>query len=73
MQSDLRYVSYRWSKHEIAKIGPFKEGYAVTKFKNINSAGGAGADSSGNHVDTDLAIIRLAEVSYAESYVEVGW
>ncbi len=60
--------------YEMAKIGPFKEGYAVTKFKNINSAGGAGADSSGNHVDTDLAIIRLAEVllNYAESYVRGG-
>ena len=60
--------------YEMAKIGPFKEGYAVTKFKNINSAGGAGADSSGNHVDTDLAIIRLAEVllNYAEAYVRGG-
>ena len=60
--------------YEMAKVYPFKEGYAVTKFKNINSAGGAGADSSGNHVDTDLAIIRLAEVllNYAEAHVRGG-
>ena len=32
--------------YEMAKIGPFKEGYAVTKFKNINSAGGAGDAST---------------------------
>lgn len=60
--------------YEMAKVGPFKEGYAVTKFKNLTSSGVAGADSSGNHVDTDLAIIRLAEVllNYAEAFVRGG-
>jgi hypothetical protein len=55
--------------YEMAKVAPFKEGYGVTKFKNVDVNGNAGSDSSGDHVDTDLAIIRLAEVylNYAEA------
>jgi len=57
--------------YEMEKIPPFSEGYAVTKFRNVDINGAAGSDSSGNHVDTDLAIIRLAEVylNYAEAAV----
>jgi hypothetical protein len=60
--------------YEMAKIGPFKEGYGVTKFRNVDINGTAGSDSSGNHVDTDLAIIRLAEVylNYAEAAAKSG-
>jgi hypothetical protein len=60
--------------YEMAKVPVFKEGYAVTKFKNVNINGNAGSDSSGNHVDTDLSIIRLAEVylNYAEAVVNGG-
>jgi hypothetical protein len=60
--------------YEMAKIGPFSEGYAVTKFRNVDINGAAGSDSSGNHVDTDLAIIRLAEVylNYAEAAAKSG-
>ncbi len=59
---------------EIAKIPPFKEGYAVTKFKNIDSNGNAGSDATGNFVDTDLALIRLAEIylNYAEATLRGG-
>ena len=55
--------------YEMEKVAPFKEGYGVTKFRNVDINGTAGSDSSGNHVDTDLAIIRLAEVylNYAEA------
>jgi hypothetical protein len=60
--------------YETEKSGPFKEGYTITKFKNIDSSGSAGSDSSGNHVDTDLPIIRVAEVmlNYAEAYARGG-
>ena len=60
--------------YETEKIGPFSEGYAVTKFKNVDITGAAGSDSSGDHVDTDLALIRLAEVylNYAEAAVKSG-
>ena len=60
--------------YEIAKIPPFKEGYAVAKFKNVDVNGNPGSDSSGDHPDTDLPIIRLAEVylNYAEAIARVG-
>ncbi|HER40938.1 MAG TPA: RagB/SusD family nutrient uptake outer membrane protein [Salinimicrobium catena] len=46
----------------------FTDGYAVTKFKNVDSDGNPGSDESGNFVDTDLPLIRLAEIylNYAE-------
>jgi hypothetical protein len=60
--------------YEIAKVSVWKEGYAVSKYKNVDVNGKAGSDSSGNHVDTDLAIIRLAEVylNYAEAVTKGG-
>ena len=60
--------------YEMEKVAPFKEGYGVTKFRNVDTTGTAGSDSSGNHVDTDLSIIRLAEVylNYAEAAVKGG-
>jgi starch-binding outer membrane protein, SusD/RagB family len=60
--------------YEIEKIPKFTEGYAVTKFKNITANGSPGSDSSGDHVDLDLPIIRLAEVylNYAEAVVNNG-
>lgn len=46
----------------------FTDGYAVTKFTNIDSQGNQGKDESGEFVDTDLPLIRLAEIylNYAE-------
>jgi len=60
--------------YEMAKVPKFSEGYAVSKFKNVDVNGNSGSDSSGDHVDTDLAIIRLAEVylNYAEAVVNGG-
>jgi len=59
---------------EIASIPPFKEGYAVTKFKNVDSNGNPGHDLSGNFVDTDLPLIRLPEIylNYAEATLRGG-
>ncbi|MFD1017364.1 RagB/SusD family nutrient uptake outer membrane protein [Winogradskyella rapida] len=59
---------------EIGSIPPFAEGYAVTKFKNIDSNGNQGSDSSGDFVDTDLPVIRLAEIylNYAEAHLRGG-
>lgn len=55
--------------YEMAKIPKFTEGYAVTKFRNVDVSGNAGSDSSGDHVDMDIPILRLAEVylNYAEA------
>tara|TARA_R110001583_G_scaffold142294_1_gene294566 strand:+ start:4798 stop:6387 length:1590 start_codon:yes stop_codon:yes gene_type:complete len=59
---------------EIASIPPFKEGYAITKFKNVDTNGNAGSDTGGDFVDTDLPLIRLAEIylNYAEASLRGG-
>jgi hypothetical protein len=59
---------------EIEVIPRFNNGYAVKKFRNVDSNGNAGSDTSGNMVDTDLALIRLAEIylNYAEASLRGG-
>ena len=60
--------------YEMAKIPKFTEGYGVTKFRNVDVNGNAGSDSSGDHVDMDIPIIRLAEIylNYAEAVARGG-
>ncbi|MDB9886736.1 RagB/SusD family nutrient uptake outer membrane protein, partial [Flavobacteriaceae bacterium] len=60
--------------YEMAKIPKFTEGYGVTKFRNVDTNGNPGSDSSGDHVDMDLPIIRLAEIylNYAEAVTRGG-
>ncbi|PHQ31339.1 RagB/SusD family nutrient uptake outer membrane protein [Leeuwenhoekiella nanhaiensis] len=52
----------------------FTDGYAITKFKNIDSQGAAGSDAGGDFVDTDLPLIRVAEIylTYAEAVLRGG-
>ena len=59
---------------DIQDITSFSEGYAVTKFKNIKSDGTQGSDTAGDFVDTDLPLIRLAEIylNYAEATLRGG-
>ncbi|MGV3538644.1 MAG: RagB/SusD family nutrient uptake outer membrane protein [Rufibacter sp.] len=59
---------------EIENIGTFTDGYAVTKYKNIKSTGGAGSDPAGVHPDTDYPMFRLADayLMYAEAVVRGG-
>ncbi|MDO6388821.1 RagB/SusD family nutrient uptake outer membrane protein [Pontibacter sp. BT731] len=59
---------------EIADIFTFTEGYPITKYKNVNRAGQAGSDPSGNHPDTDFPMFRLADVylMYAEAVLRGG-
>ncbi|PID67805.1 MAG: RagB/SusD family nutrient uptake outer membrane protein [Flavobacteriia bacterium] len=59
---------------EIEDLAQFNQGYAVTKFKNIDSNGQPGNDATGNFVDTDLPVIRLAEIylNYAEAVLRGG-
>ncbi|WP_018674892.1 RagB/SusD family nutrient uptake outer membrane protein [Riemerella columbina] len=54
---------------EINNIGDFADGYPLIKFKNVTKAGVAGKDSSGNFVDTDFPMFRLADayLMYAEA------
>ena len=54
-------------------LGQFAQGYAVTKYRNITSAGAVGSDAS-NFVDTDYPMFRLADVylMYAEAVLRRG-
>ena len=73
--TDKRAMFYTdGQEYEINDITKFVQGYAITKFKNVTSAGKAGKDPSGNYADTDLALIRLAEVylNAAEAAVATG-
>lgn len=53
---------------EIKDVGNFQEGYAVQKFSNLTKDGVPGSDKSGDFVDTDFPIFRLADayLMYAE-------
>lgn len=59
---------------EINNIGNFNDGYAITKWKNVTSAGEPGSDTSGSFPDTDFPMFRLAEfyLTYAEAVVRGG-
>lgn len=59
---------------EMASLGVFRDGWAVQKWKNVTSTGQAGSDATGTHVDTDIPLMRLADVylMYAEAVVRGG-
>ncbi|TRZ43300.1 RagB/SusD family nutrient uptake outer membrane protein [Robertkochia solimangrovi] len=52
----------------------FGEGYALTKFSNVKSDGSGGNDTTGEFTDTDIPLIRTAEIylNYAEAAVRSG-
>jgi len=74
--SDARAMFYTDGQSlEINKIAnTFTDGYAVRKFSNIKSNGEQGSDAGGDFVDTDLPLIRLAEIylTYAEAVLRGG-
>jgi hypothetical protein len=55
-------------------LNNFNDGYAVTKYKNINQAGQAESDPTGQFVNTDFPVFRLADVylMYAEAVLRAG-
>ncbi len=57
---------------EIENIGEFTEGYAITKWKNVSSAGVPGKNNE--FVDIDFPMLRLADVylMFAEAAVRTG-
>lgn len=52
----------------------FGDGYAVEKFRNVDVNGNQGSDSSGDFVDTDFPMFRLADayLMYAEVTLRGG-
>lgn len=59
---------------EINDISKFTDGYAVTKYKNVDVNGNPGSDPTGDFPDTDFPMFRLADayLMYAEAVVENG-
>ncbi len=59
---------------EIDDVFNFTNGYAITKYKNVDVNGVAGSDASGNWVDNDFPMFRLADVylMYAEAVKRGG-
>ena len=59
---------------EIPQIENFANGYAIRKFRNVTVDGEQGSDRTGEHVDTDFPLFRLADVylMYAEATLRGG-
>jgi starch-binding outer membrane protein, SusD/RagB family len=71
--TDTRAMFYTSGQSlEIADLSTFTDGYAVTKFTNMKSAGGAGSNAT--YPDTDYPVFRLADVylMYAEAVLRGG-
>ncbi len=58
----------------ISDIFTFTDGFAVTKYRNVDSNGRPGSDASGDHPDTDFPMFRLADayLMYAEAVLRGG-
>lgn len=73
---DMRGMFYTDGQSlEIESIPPFSNGYAITKFKNIDSNGNPGNGTGQDlRTDNDLPLIRLAEIylNYAEASLRGG-
>lgn len=59
---------------DIADVSTFTEGFAVAKYRNVDTLGNQGSDSSGDHTDIDFPMFRLADVylMYAEAVLRGG-
>lgn len=59
---------------EIRDLSNFRDGFAVTKFRNITTSGEAGSDETGEFVDTDFPMFRLADayLMFAEAHLRGG-
>jgi len=71
--SDKRKMFYTAGQaKDITDMFNFNHGYAVTKWKNVKSTGGAGVNAT--HPDTDQPIFRLADayLMYAEAVLRGG-
>ena len=59
---------------DIEEVGPFNQGYAVAKYRNVDVDGNPGSDASGDHTDIDFPMFRLADayLMYAEATLRGG-
>lgn len=58
----------------IADVSNFNNGFAITKYRNVDVNGNPGSDASGNHTDIDFPMFRLADayLMYAEANLRGG-
>lgn len=56
---------------DINNVSVFTDGYALTKYRNVDVNGNPGSDTSGDHTDIDFPMFRLADayLMYAEAVV----
>ena len=59
---------------EIEDVSSFTDGYSISKWKNLDVDGNPGKDQTGDFVDTDFPIFRLADayLMYAEIFLRGG-
>ena len=59
---------------DITTIATFTDGYALSKYRNVDVDGNPGSDNSGNHTDIDFPMFRLADayLMYAEAALRGG-
>lgn len=72
---DQRALFYtKGQTKEINNTSTFTEGYAVEKFRNVDVNGKQGSDPTGDIVDTDFPMFRLADayLMYAEAFIRGG-
>lgn len=74
--TDKRAMFYTDGQNEEINtiLNDFNDGYAITKYKNINQAGQAESDPTGQFVNTDFPMFRLGDVylMYAEAAVRTN-
>ena len=59
---------------DINSVATFTDGYALTKYRNVDVNGNSGSDTSGDHTDIDFPMFRLADayLMYAEAVLRGG-
>lgn len=75
MNSDTRRQFYTSGQTlEISNVGTFTDGYAISKWKNVDINGNQGSDAAGDFVDIDFPVFRLADayLMYAECFIRGG-
>jgi hypothetical protein len=59
---------------DINTVANFTDGYAISKYRNVDVNGNPGSDTSGDHTDIDFPMFRLADayLMYAEASLRGG-
>jgi hypothetical protein len=59
---------------DINTVAKFTDGYAISKYRNVDVNGNPGSDTSGDHTDIDFPMFRLADayLMYAEASLRGG-